>query len=80
MYLASYFKNSGKDGVYLAASHDGFRFEELVSPNIPVLVPQIGIERLTRDPFILRGPNGMWHMTWTTGWWERGIGYARSRD
>ncbi|MBN2269850.1 MAG: family 43 glycosylhydrolase, partial [Sedimentisphaerales bacterium] len=25
-------------------------------------------------------PDGMFHMVWTTGWWEKGIGYAHSRD
>jgi hypothetical protein len=33
-----------------------------------------------RDPFILEGRDGMFHMVWTVSWRERGIGYAFSKD
>ena len=33
-----------------------------------------------RDPCIVRGPDGTFHMVWTTGWWDRGIGIAHSKD
>ncbi len=33
-----------------------------------------------RDPFILEGPDGLFHMVWTVSWKERGIGYASSKD
>jgi hypothetical protein len=41
---------------------------------------------LMRDPFLVRGPDGVWHMLWTWGWTrqETGgtlkIGYSSSRD
>jgi hypothetical protein len=33
-----------------------------------------------RDPSIVAGPDGTYHLVWTTGWWDRGIGIAHSRD
>ncbi|WP_338322976.1 family 43 glycosylhydrolase [Croceibacterium ferulae] len=33
-----------------------------------------------RDPHIVRGPDGIFRMVWTTGWHDRGIGYASSPD
>ena len=33
-----------------------------------------------RDPSIAKGPDGRWHMVWTTGWWDRSIGLASSDD
>jgi hypothetical protein len=46
-----------------------------------VLAPRIGTkEKLMRDPCVVRGPDGTYHMVWTSGWWERGIGYASTRD
>ncbi len=80
VYLATYFLDNGQDGVYLAASEDALRFEPIVSPNVPILKPEIGKERLTRDACLLRGPDSTWHMTWTTGWWENGFGIAHSTD
>lgn len=36
--------------------------------------------RLRRDPSIARGPDGMFHLVWTTGWWDKGIGIAHSTN
>jgi beta-xylosidase len=33
-----------------------------------------------RDPSIVEGPDGSFHLVWTTGWWDKGIGIAHSRD
>lgn len=35
---------------------------------------------LMRDRWICRGPDGIFHMVWTTSWGQRGIGLAHSRD
>jgi len=79
-YLATYFLDNGQSGVFLAASTDGLRFRPLLSPNVPILAPTVGRGKLTRDPSILRGPDGTWHMVWTTSWNDRGIGIAHSPD
>jgi beta-xylosidase len=33
-----------------------------------------------RDPSIVRGPDGLFHMVWTIAWTDKGIGVAHSRD
>jgi beta-xylosidase len=44
------------------------------------LTPLVGISKLMRDPCIIQTDDGTFHMVWTAGWTERGIGYASSRD
>ena len=78
VFLATYFLGNGEAGAYLAISEDGYHFRPLFEQ--PILRPVIGKDRLMRDPSLVRGPDGVWHMVWTTGWWERGIGVAHSRD
>jgi hypothetical protein len=33
-----------------------------------------------RDPCVTRGPDGTYHMVWTSGWWENNIGHASTQD
>ena len=33
-----------------------------------------------RDPCIIRGADGIFHMVWTVSWNDKGIGYASSAD
>lgn len=77
--ILSYFEHPGRDGLRLALSRDGYRFETLAGGQ-PVLAPMLGSERLIRDPFILEGHDGRFHMVWTIGWRGRSIGYAWSSD
>ena len=78
-YLFSYFKGNGEDGLHLAYSEDGLAWRAL-NDDRPYFHPTVGKEKLTRDPSIVRGPDGMSHMVWTAGWNEQGFGYAESRD
>ncbi len=78
-YLFSYFKGNGEDGLHLAYSRDGFTYKAL-NNNEPFLKPQVGKEKLMRDSCVLRGPDDKFHMVWTVGWKEKGIGYASSPD
>lgn len=78
-YLYSYFTGNGETGLHLAHSRDGMTWRS-VKGGRPLLAPEVGEARLMRDPSIVRGPDGTFHMVWTAGWRERGIGYARSRD
>ena len=78
-YLFSYFKGNGEDGLHLAYSGDGLDWKPLNNDK-SLLKPGVGQARLMRDPCIILGPDGMFHMTWTIGWWEKGIGYANSKD
>ncbi len=78
VYLFSYFKGNG-DGLHLAYSKDGLKWEALNNDSI-YLKPEIGKDKLMRDPSIVQDDNGVFHMVWTSGWWDNGIGYASSTD
>ena len=76
-FLFSYFLGNG-DGLHLAISSDGRAFTPL-HDNKPYLVPKVG-GKLMRDPCLRQGPDGVFHLVWTSGWWDRGIGVASSKD
>ncbi|MFC5462669.1 glycoside hydrolase family 43 protein [Massilia niabensis] len=78
-YLFAYFIKNGEDGLHFAASQDGYRWEKL-GGGASFLRPVVGKAKLMRDPCIVRGPDGTYHMVWTSGWNENGIGYASSTD
>jgi hypothetical protein len=77
-YVFSYFTGNGADGLHLASSDDGLRFTALQGGR-SFLTPAVG-GKLMRDPSITAGPDGTYHMVWTSGWWDRGIGIAHSKD
>ncbi|GAB3844025.1 hypothetical protein GCM10028822_00860 [Hymenobacter terrigena] len=74
-----YFKNNGQDGLHLASSHDGYTWTALKHDST-FLRPTVSKDRLMRDPCILHGPDGRFHMVWTVSWQDKGIGYASSKD
>lgn len=78
-YLFTYFVGNGQDGLHLMLSPDGYHWRALGGGR-SYLRPEVGREKLIRDPCVVRGPEGVFHMVWTCGWWENGIGYASTRD
>jgi len=78
-YLFAYFIGNGADGLHLAASNDGYQWEALRG-GASFLTPTVGGAKLMRDPSLVRGPDGLYHMVWTSGWNDKGIGYASSPD
>ncbi len=72
------FRGNGEDGLHLAASRDGYTWTALRGDR-PIFSPKVG-GGLVRDPSLVRGPDGVFHMVWTTGWTHPAIGYARSKD
>lgn len=78
VYLFSYFNGNG-DGLHLACSEDGKEWRALGNDSV-YLKPVIGKDKLMRDPSIVQDEAGIFHMVWTTGWWDQGIGYASSPD
>lgn len=74
-FLFSSFRDSG-DGLHLAYSMDAHDWTNL---DRVFLKPTVG-SRLMRDPHILQGPDGIYHMVWTSGWHDKGIGYATSAN
>ena len=76
--LFTSFRGNGEDGLHLAWSEDGYTWTPLRSDK-PLLRPEVG-GGLMRDPQILQGPDGTFHMVWTTAWNKQGVGYASSKD
>ena len=79
VYLFCYFKDNGQDGLHLASSRDGYTWTALHGDS-SLLKPTAGADKLMRDPCIIRGADGRFHMVWTVSWKERSIGYASSAD
>jgi len=79
VYMFSYFMGNGEDGLHLAYSTDGLKWEALKN-NKSFLTPTAGKDKLMRDPCIISGADGKFHMVWTVSWNEKGIGYAHSGD
>lgn len=78
-YLFTYFTKNGEDGLHLAWSADGYRWEKLNNGD-SYITPRVGKSKLMRDPCVVRGPDGTYHMVWTSGWNENNIGYASTKD
>lgn len=87
-YLFAYFieVSQGRgDGLRLAHSHDGYHFGAIGAGKV-FMPPKVGGGSF-RDPHLLRGPDGTYHLVWTTScvpWAEancvqdRGFGHASS--
>jgi beta-xylosidase len=89
-FLFSYFTRNGEDGLHLAYSRDGITWNPLNGAR-SLITPQVeGAGRgwqewntrasIMRDPSILQGPDGVFHLVWTISWTDRAIGHASSRD
>lgn len=81
-FLFTSFRGNGESGLHLLWSTNGYHWTALRNDR-PFLRPEVGGYRLMRDPCIAQGPDGTFHMVWTTAWTtDRGaeIGYASSRD
>lgn len=79
IFLFSYFKGNGEDGLHLAYSEDGYTWKSLKN-DASFLTPEVGKDKLMRDPCIIKGGDGKYHMVWTVSWTDKGIGYAYSED
>ncbi len=75
----SYFRENGESGLFLATSENGLQWKALHGDQ-PLIVPTVGESKLMRDPSLTRGPDGRFHMVWTTSWEGKTIGYASSAN
>jgi len=79
-YLFTSFRGNGEDGLHLAYSRDGYTWTDL-GKGKAFLKPKVGPQPLMRDPCLRRGPDGTFHLVWTTSWNKPLlIGHASSRD
>src|SRR3989304_4862311 len=73
VYLFTSFRENGEGGLRFLSSDDGYKWTEVPGK---FLKPRVGPSQLMRDPSLLRGPDGTYHLVWTTGWsGGRGFGY-----
>lgn len=79
VYLFAFFRGGSQDGLHLAWSNDGLKWEAIAGDR-SFLRPNVGQEKLMRDPSLFRAADGTFHMVWTCGWSEKQIGYSSSKD
>ena len=71
------FHEPATEGLRLLYSYDGYKWTDL---NKTFLKPLIG-DSVMRDPSIVQGPDGTFHLVWTLAWkGNKGFGYASSKD
>src|SRR3954470_15523478 len=82
-YLFTSFRSNGETGVFAALSADGKKWPPLNNDQPWIKPEQPGM--LMRDPWLGKGPDGVWHMLWTWGWTARPgvvarMGHTSSKD
>lgn len=78
VYFFSTFREPADKGLFLAYSYDGYTWNDLGGP---WLAPEVGNQKVMRDPSVVKGPDGTFHMVWTSSWrGDLGFGYANSKD
>ena len=78
VYLFTSFHEPADEGLRLLYSYDGFHWDSI--PGI-FLKPEVGRQKVMRDPSVVRGDDGTFHLVWTCSWTnEHGFGYASSKD
>lgn len=77
-YVFTSFHEPANEGLRMLYSYDGYQWADL---GHIYLKPEIGSQKIMRDPAMVQGPDGTFHLVWTCGWkGERGFGYASSKD
>jgi hypothetical protein len=78
VWISTSFHEPATDGLRFIYSRDGWHWDSI--PGV-WLRPDVGKQRVMRDPSIIRTPDGMYHLVWTSSWkGDRGFGYACSKD
>lgn len=76
-YVFTSFREPATEGLRLAYSYDGYHWKDM---DTTFLRPTID-DKVMRDPSIVRGPDGTYHLVFTSAWkGNKSIGYASSRD
>lgn len=77
-YLFTSFHEPATAGLRLLYSYDAYHWTDL---NQTFLKPEVGTQKVMRDPSVVQGPDGTFHLVWTCSWkGDRGFGYASSKD
>lgn len=78
VFLYTSFREPANEGLRFLYSYDGYNWQKID----PVfLKPEVGSQQVMRDPSIVQGPVGIFHLVWTSSWKDDpGFGYAFSPD
>lgn len=77
-YLFTSFHEPADAGLRMLYSYDGYNWKDF---NHVFLAPEIGNQRVMRDPSMVQGPDGTFHLVWTTSWrGDKGFGYSSSKN
>jgi len=77
-YLFTSFHEPADQGLRLMYSYDGYKWTDMGKT---FLHPEIGRQKVMRDPSMVQGPDGEFHLVWTSSWKDdKGYGYAHSKD
>ena len=77
-YLFTSFHEPADRGLRMLYSYDGKKWNDL---DTVLLHPKVGNQKVMRDPSMVQGPDGTFHLVWTSSWrGDKGFGYASSRD
>lgn len=78
IYVSTSFHEPADEGLRFIYSRDGIRWDTIQGT---FLKPLIGKQKVMRDPSIVKGPDGTFHLVWTCSWkGDPGFGYSSSKD
>ena len=78
IYVSTSFHEPATEGLRFIYSYDGLRWDSIDGV---FLRPEVGKQKVMRDPSVVQGPDGTFHLVWTSSWrGDRGFGYSSSKD
>lgn len=97
VYMFTSHREPALDGLHFLYSYDGYKWDSLpgswLKPEVgnkseyynfhtkQTEIPKYFPNSMMRDPSIAQGPDGVYHLVWTTSWnGENAFGYANSKD
>lgn len=77
-YLFTSFREPADAGLRMLYSYDGYKWNDL---DTVLIKPSVGNQKVMRDPSMVQGPDGTFHLVWTSSWkGDKGFGYSSSKD
>ncbi len=78
IFVSTSFHEPATEGLRFIYSHDGVKWDSIQGV---FLRPEVGLQKVMRDPSIVKGPDGTFHLVWTSSWrGDQGFGYSSSKD
>ncbi len=78
IYVSTSFHEPATEGLRFIYSYDGLKWDSIQGV---FLRPAVGQQKVMRDPSIVKGPDGTFHLVWTSSWrGDQGFGYSSSKD